>query len=190
MGNNGGVKMKLVQPIRDLGKLEELLGVLKEKSFRNYIIFMLGINTGLRISDILKLKVSDVSNLSIIKIKEKKTGKENRLLITSNLKRELKKYIAKMDQKEYLIQPRGGINKALSIKMAYKALKEGALKCKIDELGTHTMRKTFGYFHYKKFKNIAVLMSIFNHSAESITLKYIGINQDNKDKTMRNFGLG
>jgi integrase len=95
-----------------------------------------------------------------------------------------------MDQKEYLIQPRGGINKPLSIKMAYKALKEGALKCKIDELGTHTMRKTFGYFHYKKFKNIAVLMSIFNHSAESITLKYIGINQDNKDKTMRNFGLG
>ena len=51
------------------------------------------------------------------------------------------------------------------------------------------MRKTFGYHHYKKFKDIALLQEIFNHSSPSITLNYIGINQDEIDVTYRNFSL-
>ncbi|MGL5480083.1 MAG: site-specific integrase, partial [Clostridium sp.] len=53
----------------------------------------------------------------------------------------------------------------------------------------HTMRKTFGYFHYNQFKDIAILQDIFNHSAPSITLRYIGITDDMKDKTIENFYL-
>lgn len=152
-------------------------------------MFMIGINTGLRVSDILKLKVSDFRNTDHLKIIEKKTGKEKRLLINPALKRELKKYMSKMADHEYLIQSRRGENMPLSRVTAYKILRAAAKKCNIKEIGTHTMRKTFGYFHYQQNKNIAVLMNIFNHSSEALTLRYIGVNQDLQDKTMRNFGL-
>jgi integrase len=152
-------------------------------------MFMIGINTGLRVSDILKLKVSYFRNTDHLKIIEKKTGKEKRLLINPALKRELKKYMSKMADHEYLIQSRRGENMPLSRVTAYKILRAAAKKCNIKEIGTHTMRKTFGYFHYQQNKNIAVLMNIFNHSSEALTLRYIGVNQDLQDKTMRNFGL-
>lgn len=46
------------------------------------------------------------------------------------------------------------------------------------DIGTHTMRKTFGYHYYKRIKDIATLQQIFNHSVPSITKRYIGITQD------------
>ena len=56
-----------------------------------------------------------------------------------------------------------------------------------DKFGTHTMRKTFGYHHYKKFKDVAMLQKIFNHSSPEITLRYIGIEQDEIDESYANF---
>ena len=58
-----------------------------------------------------------------------------------------------------------------------------------DKIGTHTLRKTFGYHHYKKFKDIAILQKIFNHSNPTITLRYIGIEQDQIDESYNNFIL-
>ena len=51
------------------------------------------------------------------------------------------------------------------------------------------MRKTFGYWHYRQYKDIAILQEIFNHSSPSVTLTYIGINQDNIDNSYMNFSL-
>ena len=51
------------------------------------------------------------------------------------------------------------------------------------------MRKTFGYWHYQKYKDVAILQEIFNHLSPSVTLRYIGINQDNIDKSYMNFSL-
>lgn len=56
-----------------------------------------------------------------------------------------------------------------------------------DKFGTHTMRKTFGYHHYKKFKDVAMSQKIFNHSSPEITLRYIGIEQDEIDEIYANF---
>ena len=56
-------------------------------------------------------------------------------------------------------------------------------------MGTHTLRKTFGYHYYKKFKDIAMLQKIFNHSNPAITLNYIGIEQDKIDESYKNFIL-
>ena len=84
--------MNFVQPIRDPEQIQHLKEYFKEKSLRNYILFIMGINTGLRISDILKLKVGDVKG-SHISMREKKTGKQKRIQITAALKRELKWFI-------------------------------------------------------------------------------------------------
>jgi len=59
----------------------------------------------------------------------------------------------------------------------------------IEEIGTHTLRKTFGYHFYKKTNDIALLMELFNHSSQSITLRYIGMNQDFMDEQLIDFNL-
>lgn len=58
-----------------------------------------------------------------------------------------------------------------------------------EKVGTHTMRKTFGYHHYQKFKDVAILQKIFNHSTPQVTLRYIGIEQDQIDESYTNFVL-
>ena len=73
---------------------------------------------------------------------------------------------------------------------AYYILKEAAKSLHLQEkVGTHTMRKTLGYHHYKKFKDVAMLQKIFNHSTPQITLRYIGIEQDQIDDSYNNFIL-
>lgn len=62
---------------------------------------------------------------------------------------------------------------------AYRSLKLACKTLNIElHIGTHTLRKTFGYHHYKMFKDIAMLQKIFNHSSPDTTLRYIGIEQE------------
>lgn len=58
-----------------------------------------------------------------------------------------------------------------------------------DGIGTHTMRKTFGYWHYKQFRDVAELQKILNHSYPEITLKYIGITDEQIENNLKNFVL-
>lgn len=185
--NQEGDEMKVVQPIREKSKIEDIKKILREKNERNYIMFVIGIYTGLRISDILQLKVKDLKNQEYIILKEKKTRKSQRIFINPILKRDLKKYLENRNEEEYIIKSRKGINKPLQRDMAYKLLARAAEEMDMDEIGCHTMRKTFGYHYYAKNKDIGFLMQLFNHSKESITLRYIGVNQDLRDKAMKNF---
>ncbi len=177
--------MNFVQPILDPEQIQQLKDYFKEKSLRNYILFIMGINTGLRISDILKLKVVG----SHISMREKKTGKQKRIQITAALKRELKWFIEEREEQEYLLQSRQGKNRPIGRSMAYKILSGAAAEFGLDEIGTHTLRKTYGYHMYMQTKNIALLMEIFNHSSEKVTLRYIGVNQDAMDKAMTRFKI-
>lgn len=181
--------MDFVQPIRDRDKIQEMKNELLKSGYRNYMLFNIGINTGLRVSDILSLKVGDVKYKTHIIIKEKKTRKNKRFLINSNLRMDIDKYIYNMNDFEFLFKSQKGTNSPITRIQAYRILNSAAIKCSIKEVGTHTMRKTFGYWHYKQYKDIAILQDIFNHSAPSITLRYIGINDDMKDKTIENFYL-
>ena len=180
--------MNFVQPIRDPEVLREIKRFLREKSYRNYMMFTVGINSGLRISDILPLRVSDVKR-SYFSIREIKTNKQKRIEMPPSLMRELKAYVEGKEDHEFLFKSRQGINKPIGRSMAYKILREAAAEVDMDEIGTHTLRKTFGYHFYKQTKDVAMLQQIFNHSSPFITLKYIGINQDIQDKAMKNFKI-
>jgi len=182
--------MNVVQPIRDKSKIEELKMELMKSSYRNYLIFVFGINTGLRISDILKLKVSDVKGKEHIVLKEQKTGKTKRFLVNNNLRRELEKYVHGMKLSAYLFVSRKGVNKPIHRIQYYRVMKKAGSNVGImGEIGTHTLRKTFGYHHYKESKDVAMLQEIFNHSGPSVTLRYIGITQDEIDDSYRGFSL-
>lgn len=182
--------MEFVQPIRNTEDIEKIKQLLLKSSYRDYVLFITGLNTGLRISDILKLKVKDVKDRTHIVIKEEKTGKSKRFLINNTLKDLFDKFIINMNNEDYLFQSRNGNNQSLSRSQAYRIINIAARKARIkDKIGTHTLRKTFGYHHYQLYKDIAVLQTIFNHSAPSVTLRYIGINDDVVDKSLKDFSL-
>ena len=186
--------MNIVQPIRDLLKLQEMKEELKKTGTRNYMMFLTGINSGIRISDLIKLNVDDVKNLDgtmkqHITIIEKKTKKIKKFPLCNNLLVEMEKYTRTMRPGEFLFCSRNGTNKPITTLQAYRIIVEAGEHIGLKNIGTHTMRKSFGYHHYRQYKDVALLQTIFNHSSPSITLRYIGINQDEIDKSYQNFNL-
>ena len=181
--------MSCVEPIRELDKIELVKKELKSKSVRDYLLFVMGINNGLRISDLLKLKVSDVKGKSHIEIFEQKTGKFRKFPITKSYKKALASYVKSLKDSSWLFGSKKG-NKPISRVQAYRIIHKACIKAGINYcIGTHTLRKTFGYHFYKKTKDIALLQSILNHSTPYITLRYIGINQDIIDSSLKSFSL-
>ena len=186
--------MKIVQPIRDKNKINEMKIELKKQGTRDYLLFVIGTNTGLRISDIIKLKVLDVLNedrttKTHITIVEKKTKKLKKFKINDSLSREIIEYTKNMKMTDYLFCSRKGVNKAITRVQAYRILNAVAKKIGLEEIGTHTLRKTFGYHFYKRNKDVAMLQKLFNHSSPSITLRYIGIEQDEIDEAYEDFEI-
>lgn len=180
--------MNAVEPIKDKDLLDEIKQYLKEKNPRDFILFYLGIQTGLRISDILNLKVKDVEGI-YIELREKKTKKKRRIRLAPPLKKELRAFCADKNKHEYLFKSREGRNKPITRQMAYKILRDVGDEFGIESIGTHSLRKTFGYHFHKKNKDITLLMEIFNHCEPSLTLRYIGMKQETFDDAMRKFRI-
>lgn len=180
--------MNFVQPIRDKEVIQEIKDFLKEWNERNFILFLLGIYTGLRIKDILKLRVRDVEGWSIY-IKEGKTGKMNEIFMPNELKRAIRSYIKGKPKNEYLFKSREGKNRPITVSMAYAIMRRIAEEFKLDRIGCHSLRKTYGYHHYKQYGDVVALMESLNHSDPKITLRYIGIKQDEKNKYQKNLKI-
>ena len=184
----------LVEPIKNAKDVEAVEQHLAKHSLRNQSIWVFGCNTGLRISDILGLNVEDVRNKQYIEIIEKKTKKYKRFPLNDKLKSLIKKYLVERD-KTYSItgdEPLfvGKKHCRLDRSQVYRILNNACSHVGIiANIGTHTMRKTFGYHHYQKFHDIALLQKIFNHSSPSITMRYIGIAQEELDESYKNFEL-
>lgn len=179
--------MNSVEPIRDPVVVDDIGVYLKKRNQRDYIMYLMGIYTGLRISDILIRRVRDVRNRDYISIREKKTRKEKRFEIHPALKRELAVYTRDKEPDEYLIKSREGYNQPITRERAYQILQDVAVIYNLENVGTHTLRKTFGYHFYQQYKDVAALQIIFNHAHPSITLRYIGIEQEGINKAIKGF---
>lgn len=178
--------MKYVEPIREKDWLNEFLDYFKSNNTRDYVMFTVGIHTGLRISDILPLKKKDILGTHIMLL-EKKTGKQKRFIIPLPLKRVLDEYTKNLKNTDYLFKSQKktvtGKQKPIDRTRAYRILQIAAVAIGYPEpIGTHSMRKTFGYNFYEKYKEVASLMKIFNHTKETTTLFYIGVGQDDLDE--------
>ena len=191
----GRVGMKnLVEPIKNKKDIEAVEKFLELHSKRNRLIFAFGINTGLRVSDILGLNVEDVKDRNYVEIREKKTGKYKRFPLNSKLKKLIKDYL-KERENLYAIGDEiplfvGKKHHRLHRSQVYRFLNEACEQLGIAaNIGTHSMRKSFGYHFYKKFNDVALLQKILNHSSPAITLRYIGIEQDEIDNSYYNFEL-
>jgi len=200
--------MNIVEPIRDIKTIKNIRSILKSQSTRNELLFILGINVGIRVSDILKLKTKDLlmPNKSIkdhVVITEKKTGKTKKFYIGDIVREVIHDYykdINDYNPDKYVFDGRKG-DLAISRQQAYRILnkaaelidlveRDGNNRLISGEIGTHTLRKTFGYHAYQNGTSLSLLMQIFNHSSEFQTLRYIGITEDNKKNVYLNSNLG
>lgn len=182
-------EIKDVQPIRSLQKIEDMKWSLKKWcGERDYIMFLIGINTGLRVSDLLEIKIKDIKYKKKITIIEGKTKKSRDIYLT-NIYDDINNYIDTLEGTQWLFPSRKG-DKPISRIQAYRQLnKASAMIDMPDGIGTHTMRKTFGFWHYKQFKDVAELQLILNHSHPQITLDYIGITDEQIENNLKSFVL-
>ena len=180
--------MTTVEPIRSKKDVEKVEKLLAKQSKRDLLLFNIGTNCGLRISDILRLNVGDVRNKAYIQIVEKKTGKFKKFPINAKLKPLIDEFVKGRRDKEPLFLSHW--KHRLDRSTAYYMIKDACKRAGLEEkIGTHSLRKTFGYHHYKQFKDIVILQKIFNHSSPQITMRYIGIEQDQIDDSYNNFVL-
>lgn len=187
--------MNVVSPIRDKKQLELMKMYLREKSKRDYLMFMVGISSALRISDILKLKVEDIWDgkkpKEFIKLHEEKTGKYKRFPITENLQKAIKEYIKKYnpEQGAFLFFSRKG-DRPITRQQASLILSKAGDFIGIKEpISTHSCRKTWGYWAYKSGVSLALIMEALNHSSIANTKKYLGITQEDLDDVYMNLNL-
>lgn len=176
--------MNFVEPIRDKNLVEDIYNDLKEKNERDALLFLLGIYTGLRISDILLFKVKDLQK-DYYNIREQKTGKQKSYNWNPYLKRAINNYSFNKDSEQYVFKSRQSL-RPITRQRAYQIIKSACERHGVYNTGTHTLRKTFGYFLYKESgKDIAMVMDILNHSNQDTTLRYIGITQVRNNKKMQ-----
>lgn len=185
--------MSTTQPIRNPEQLAQLKNYyLSEKpNTRNYMMIIIGLNTALRISDILSLTYGDLYDYqkkewkSHISVREQKTGKRNCIYMNRELKETLEKYTEPAEQNPgtWLFTGQKKNECHLSRCQAFRIVKAASHYAGLDEnISCHSLRKTFGYYAWKQGVAPALLMNIFNHSTYQITKRYLCIDQDDKDE--------
>lgn len=187
--------MEIVEPIRSEKKIKAMAIYLKGKNLRDYTLFILGINSALRISDLLNLRVSDVRGQDRITLREQKTGKVKDFPLSDICLKAIKQYLSDYTiytVYDYLFPSRkGGHDHPIGRVHAWRIMNEAARNVGIEgRIGTHTLRKTFGYWAYRKGYDIVRIQKLLNHSSPGITLAYIGITKDELDEVYLNLQIG
>lgn len=175
---------KEVEPIknvRDINKIKQYLYGKENK--RDYCIFVVGINVGLRAGDLLSLKIKDITDgntiFDTVTIKEQKTGKTRNFALNKNAKEAIQLYISSLadyEFEDYLFKSRKGGH--LGVRPLHHIIKTLTKDLGIKgNFGTHTLRKTMAYHRYINNVPLETLQKLLNHSSSAITLRYIGITQ-------------
>ncbi|WP_173917713.1 tyrosine-type recombinase/integrase [Halobacillus sp. Marseille-Q1614] len=178
--------MEFVEPIRGIKDINKMKGILKQHSQRDLLFFVLGINTGLRVSDLLSLKVKDVwedaKPRDFLYLVESHSDQEQSYYINRSVKKELKAFLSYLDPnpQDYLFKSKKN-NNPITRQQAYRIINQAAKEAGLTgKIGTHTLRKTFGYHAYRKGIAISFISQIFHHHSSSQTLHYIGIDKNEK----------
>ncbi|MGA3118848.1 MAG: tyrosine-type recombinase/integrase [Syntrophobacteraceae bacterium] len=180
-----------VEPIRNPKDIEAIKKLLQGYP-RDLLLFTLGINNGLRVGDLLKLRVWQVRLLKpgqSINIREGKTGKQNILMVNKSVHRALQAYLSSINPSDddFLFASRTG-GKAITIQRVNQMIKGWTKSIHLQgNFGSHSLRKTFGYAQRTRFGiGFEILAKRFNHSSPSITMRYLGVQPDEVNEILLN----
>lgn len=191
--------MNNAQPIKDLEELERFKNYYADTrpNMRNYVLLELGLNTALRISDLLSLRWEDVYDFSKgdvrrhVRLLEQKTKKKSSIYMNECVRQALLAYKSGLEGNGEFLPERylfpGTKEEPISRVQAWRIIRKAAESCHISGvISPHSMRKTFGYHAWKQGVSPALLTDVFNHSSFAITKRYLGIGQDDRDEVFRN----
>lgn len=182
-----------VDPIKSSQDINTIKKMLKTDKPRDYCLFILGINTNLRASDLISITVGQVRNLNAgdeLVVKEKKTGKTRRITLNQSAVEAIRHWLRSsqgqdLTDDEYLFKSQRG---TLTRESVHRLVKSWCKSINLPgNYGSHTLRKTFGY-HQRVQLNTSIpeLMVMFNHSTQRQTLDYLCIQADEiKDAYMK-----
>lgn len=180
-----------VEPIREMRDIQSIKRLLSYKP-RDLLLFTLSVNSGLRMTDILDLKVGQLRNLKVgdyVFIREKKTQKNNLLVINKPIYKVLKDYLKKNkpNDNEYLFPSQKG-DKPLTIPSVNRMVKNWCHSINLKgKYGVRTLRKTFGTLQRKQFGvGFDVLCERYNHSSPRVTMRYLGITREDVTSILMN----
>lgn len=176
--------VEYVNPIKKIEKIQAMKKVLRQSSLRDLLLFVIGINTGIKVHDLLYLTVKDVWDGSqtreFLYLKDEKNGEVKAFYLNSKVREVLRDYLAsnQLQPDDFLFKSKKN-NQPITRQQAYRIINLAAKEVGIQEkIGTHTLRKTFGYHAYRKGVAISILKNIFNQHSTAETLKYIGIDKN------------
>ena len=182
--------MATTEPIRNKKQIRQLAEYyLQQGQTRNYVLFVLGVHTALRINDLLRLRWNDVYDFenhcvrTSVTITERKTHKVKTIALNKEVIRALKLFAAEQSARQgaFLIE-NPQTKKAISRIQAYRIIRVAAETLKFQtRVSCHSLRKTFGYHAWKSGASPTVLLEIFNHSSLEVTRRYLGVTQDDKN---------
>lgn len=183
-------------PIKDISKVSDIQDYFKYKSERDYMLFVLGISTGYRAGDLVKIKVRDVKEalkrkyfliMEGKKLNSKNIRKENmkprEVKIVSKLEKLLKDYIKDKKDYEHLFTSRKGNNQPITVTHVSRILREAGEFFGLYNITAHSMRKTFAYFIYNENGcDIVAVKELLGHSSAEITKRYLGLDREVLDQ--------
>ena len=158
----------------------------KDENYKMSLFIALGCFTGLRVSDILALRFSQILGVSEFTIIEKKTGKKRTIRLNPKLQKHIQECYKQINpigvNAPILVSQKGTIFTIQAINRILKDIKK-KYKVKIKNFSCHSLRKTFGRQVYNMNSEnselaLVKLMELFNHSSVAITKRYLGLRQE------------
>ena len=195
--------MNFVEPIRSTKKIAQIKNLLKGQSrYRDLLLFTVGINTALRVSDLLRLRIGDfVDHEGSVRnrfwIREAKRNKRNDVIVNDSITQALTEYRAaypavETDPKHFAFfnTKTNNYTSPIHRKHAWKVITTLCHDVGLHgNYGTHTLRKTWGYHARQQGVDLALIMRQLNHNSLAYTKRYIGITNEELEQVSRRLNL-
>jgi len=180
-----------VDPIREIRDIKAIASLTRDNP-RDHLLFIMGVNNGLRAADLLSLKAGDVRHMKVgdtLTIRETKTGKNNVLVVNKTVYKALREYLDRVQpgDEDFLFASRKGKG-PLQSQAVGKLVKRWTRAINLKgNYGAHTLRKTWGYIqrtvHGVGFE---IICKRYSHSSPAITMRYLGIQDKEVHSTLMN----
>ena len=164
--------MNWVSPIKDSRTLRDYERELMNLDPKYFIMFRMGVGTGMQVQELLKLSVGDVRDRTGIVVYIGTRRLRRLYLFEPDLKQAIDDYTQGRERTSPLFLGQKGC--PISREQCYRAMKAAGQKLGIGYVGAQTMRKTFAWRYYKNTGDITFLSHMLNHASPSVTYRIIG----------------